>query len=171
MKTEQNQPEKPIQKTWMSRPLFVGEGAVIEGDVRFGDDVSVWHGAIIRTEDESVTIDSGTNIQDGCIIHTDEGFPVRIGKNVTIGHRAVVHGATIEDGAMIGMGAIVMNGAHIGQNAIVGAGALVSEGKVIGDDSLALGMPARIIRKVTEQETENVLNGADHYIQLARKRA
>ena len=151
-------------------PLYTGSHVLIDGDVRFGQDVSVWHNGVIRTEDEPVRIGDRTNIQDGCVIHTDEGYPVTIGNDVTIGHRAIVHGATIEDGVLIGMGAIIMNGARIGKGSIIGAGALVSENKVIEPGSLALGMPARVIRKLGEQEYSANLASADHYVRIARQK-
>lgn len=151
-----------------SRPLYAGPGAVIEGDVRFGRDVSVWHNAVIRTESEPVIIEDGSNVQDGCIIHTDPGFPVRIGRNVTIGHGAIVHGAHIEDDCLIGMGAIVMNGAVIRKGSIIAAGALISEGRQIEPDSLMAGVPARLLRQTGESDRQSIEENAAHYVLAAR---
>ena len=151
-------------------PLFRGPGAVIEGDVRFGPDVSVWHNAVIRTESDPITIGEGSNIQDGCILHTDPGYPILIGKNVTIGHGAIVHGAVIEDDCLVGMGAVILNGAHIKKGSLVGAGAVVGEGKIINPGMLALGVPAKEIRKLTPEEQEHSIENAKHYVNQARHR-
>ena len=151
-------------------PMFLGPGAVLEGAVQFGDDVSVWHNAVIRTESAPITIGSGSNIQDGCVLHTDPGYPVVIGQNVTVGHGAIVHGAIIEDDCLIGMGAVILNGAHIHKGAMVGAGAVVGEGKEVGPGKLALGVPARILRDLSEKEIERNRENARHYVKQAKMR-
>lgn len=152
------------------KPLFQADSAIVEGDVRFGSGVSLWHHAIVRTEEEPIIIGEDVNIQDGCILHTDHGFPITVGNRVTIGHRAIIHGAVIEDDCLIGMGAIVMNGARIKKGSVVAAGALVAEGKQIGPEALVAGVPARELRKTTPADRQNILENADHYLKLAGER-
>ena len=144
---------------------FVAPGATVYGNVRIGAHASVWFGAVIRAEAAQVTIGERSNVQDGAIIHVDAGFPATLGCNVTVGHRAVVHGATVEDGCIVGIGAILLNGAHIGANSIVGAGALVTEGKRFPPNSMLMGMPAKIVRQLTDDEAARVARGADHYVE------
>lgn len=143
--------------------------ATIVGDVILNENVNVWYGAVIRTEKETIEIGRDSNIQDLTVIHTDHGFPVRIGKRVTIGHRAIVHGCTIEDEVMIGMGAIVMNGAKIGKHSIIGAGALIPEGKIIPENSIVVGCPGKIIHQTSEQQVQSIIENAKHYVDLARE--
>lgn len=133
-----------------------------------GADVSVWFNAVLRGDSESLCIGSGSNIQDGAIAHADPGMPLIVGEGVTIGHRAIAHGATIGDHSLIGMGAIVMNGARIGAQCLVGAGALLTEGKVFPERSLILGVPARVIRNVTDDEIAMMRRTAAEYAAKAR---
>ncbi|UNT95652.1 gamma carbonic anhydrase family protein [Allobaculum mucilyticum] len=151
-------------------PMFEGKHAVIEGDVLFGEDVSVWHNAVIRSESEPVRIGARSNIQDNCVLHTDEGYPLTIGEDVTIGHGAIVHGAVIEDGVLIGMGSIVMNGARIKKGALVAAGAVVPEHKMVEEGELVAGIPAKVLRIRSEEEQKDAIENADHYVKAARKR-
>lgn len=169
---ESEKPHKTDQKSgpFFDHPMYQGSHVVIEGDVRFGEQTSVWHNAVIRTESAPVTIGEATNIQDGCIIHTDPDFPVEIGNEVTVGHRAIVHGAVIEDDCLIGMGAIILNGAHIKKGCLIGAGALVPEGKTIEEGSLVVGVPGKVIRKLNAQEIENQRGNAVHYVKEAQKK-
>ncbi len=152
-------------------PLYRHESAVVEGDVRFGREVSIWPTAVIRTESAPVEIGNAVNIQDGVIIHTDPGYPVRIDDGVTLGHRAIIHGATLEKDVLIGMGAIVMNGAMIGEGSIIGAGALIPQGKQIPAHSLVMGMPGKVVREVSEAEVEHNRQNARHYVEEAHKKA
>jgi carbonic anhydrase/acetyltransferase-like protein (isoleucine patch superfamily) len=144
--------------------VFVADSAQVMGDVQLGKNVSVWFCAVLRGDMEKITVGDNSNIQDGCVLHTDEGFPLKIGKGVVTGHRAVLHGCTVGDGALIGIGAIVLNGATVGRGAIIGAGALVTEGAVIGDGELAMGVPAKVVRKVSASEKKRITDGADHYV-------
>jgi carbonic anhydrase/acetyltransferase-like protein (isoleucine patch superfamily) len=130
---------------------WIAPDAVLIGRVRIAEDVSVWFTAVLRGDNEWIEIGKGSNVQDSCVIHTDPGFPVTVGSGCTIGHRAVVHGCTIGDNSLIGMGAVLLNGARIGKNSIVGAGALVTEGKEFADNSLIVGAPARAIRTLDEK--------------------
>ena len=133
------------------------------------EDSSIWFHATLRAEEAPIQIGKGSNIQDGVVIHTDEGYDVKIGDMVTVGHNAIIHGCHIGDGTLIGMGAIVLNGAKIGKNCIIGAGALVTQGKEIPDGTLAFGNPAKVIRKLTEEEIANNLKDAQHYIRSAQE--
>jgi carbonic anhydrase/acetyltransferase-like protein (isoleucine patch superfamily) len=143
---------------------FVAPNATVLGNVRIGAHASIWFGAVIRAEMASVEIGERTNVQDGAIIHVDHGFPARLGADVTVGHRAVVHGATVDDNCIVGIGAILLNGCHIGANSIVGAGALVPEGKEYPPNSLLIGVPARVARTLTPEQVARIAEGADHYV-------
>jgi carbonic anhydrase/acetyltransferase-like protein (isoleucine patch superfamily) len=148
---------------------WIAPTATVVGRVEVGARASIWWGAVIRGDVEPIQIGEDTNIQDLACLHSDPGFPCRLGARVTVGHRALLHGATIEDETLIGMGAIVLNGARIGQHSLVGAGALVTEGKVIPPRSLAVGMPARVIRELTDEEVEKLRLSAQHYVLAASK--
>ncbi|WP_317300594.1 gamma carbonic anhydrase family protein [Allobaculum stercoricanis] len=163
--TDQDQNDK-----WSNKPMYQGKNVVIEGDVRFGRDTSVWHNAVVRTESEPITIGHATNIQDGCILHTDANYPIHIGQHVTIGHGAIIHGATIEDDCLIGMGAIVLNGAHLQKGCLVGAGTLIPEHKTIEAGSLVVGVPGKVIRKLSPQDIEQQRQNAFHYVCEAKKK-
>lgn len=140
---------------------FVAENASIIGNVTLGAKSSVWFGAVIRGDEDSITVGDGTSVQDNAVLHCDEGHPITIGNSVTIGHGAVVHGCTVHDNALIGMGAVVLNGAVIGENAIVGAGAVVKENMEIPAGAVAVGIPAKVV-KVAEDynRSMNALNAA-----------
>lgn len=150
---------------------FIAAGAIVTGRVTLEEDVSIWHNAVLRGDVDSITVGAGTNIQDCCVVHEDHGQPVRIGRNVTVGHGAIVHGCTIGDGTLIGMGAIILNGATIGAGCIVGAGALVTQKTVIPDGALAFGSPARIVRPTTPEERAANLRNAREYVEEARRAA
>lgn len=143
---------------------FVAPNATVLGNVAIAEQASVWFNAVIRAETAQVTIGARSNVQDGAIIHVDEGFPATLGEDVTVGHRAVVHGATVEDSCIVGIGAILLNGAHIGHHSIVAAGALVPEGKRFPPRSMLMGMPAKVVRELTDDEAARIANGARHYI-------
>jgi len=140
---------------------FIAETATIIGKVRLKSGSSVWFGAVLRGDNEWIELGEGSNIQDNCICHTDEGFPLTVGKNCTIGHNAILHGCTVEDGALIGMGATVLNGARIGRSSIVGANSVVTTGKQFPEKSLILGAPARVIRALEPHQISIV--DAEHY--------
>jgi carbonic anhydrase/acetyltransferase-like protein (isoleucine patch superfamily) len=150
---------------------FIARGAVILGDVHIGAEASVWFGAVIRGDCEQIRIGARTNLQDGTIVHADHGFPCLVGAEVTVGHRCVVHGARVGDRCLIGMSSTLMNGAVLGEECIVGAGALVTEGKRIPPRSLVTGVPARVIRPLTEADLQLLRDGADHYVAAARQYA
>lgn len=141
-----------IEKTNLPLAAFVAENATVRGDVTVGKGSSIFFGAVVRTELVPITIGEDTNIQDNCILHTDAGFPLSVGSGCTIGHGTILHGCTVGDNTLIGMGATVLNGAVIGRDCIVGAGSLVPQGMVIPDGSMAFGSPAKIRRPLTEEE-------------------
>jgi carbonic anhydrase/acetyltransferase-like protein (isoleucine patch superfamily) len=150
---------------------FVATGAVLIGDVHVGPEASIWFGAVVRGDCEQIRIGARTNLQDGTIVHADLGFPCLIGVDVTVGHRCVLHGARINDRCLIGMSSTLMNGAVLGEECIVGAGALVTEGKQIPPRSLVMGVPARVVRQLTEANLRLLREGAEHYVAAAREYA
>ena len=150
---------KSIDKT-----VFIAEGARVIGDVQIARDSSVWYNAVIRADSNPVRIGERSNVQDNAVIHTSHNFGVEIGDNVTIGHGAILHGCTIKNNVMIGMGAIILDGAVIEENSIIGAGALVAQGKVIPAGSLAFGNPHKLIRSLTEDEIKSISDNAASYV-------
>lgn len=147
--------------------VFIAQHAVIVGDVTLAERCSVWFHATLRGDVEPIHIGPGTNIQEGAVFHVDPGFPIMVGAGVTIGHRAIVHGATVHDNVIIGMGSTVLNGAVIGENSIVGANALVTEGKIFPPGSLILGSPAKVVRTLTDAEIARIRHGAETYVARA----
>ncbi len=148
---------------------YLGENVVIKGEVKIGNDVSFWHNAVVRGDSNSIEIGDNSNIQDNCVIHVDKEYGVKIGKNVTIGHGAIIHGCTIGDNCLIGMGAIILNGAVIEDNCLIGAGSLVSENKVIKANSLAFGSPCTIKKELDEGHVKLIKDNAIEYVNEARK--
>ncbi|QUS40652.1 gamma carbonic anhydrase family protein [Tardiphaga alba] len=142
---------------------FIAETADVIGKIRLKPQASVWFGAVLRGDNEWIEIGEGSNVQDNCTCHTDKGFPLTIGKNCTVGHNVILHGCTIEDGALVGMGSIVMNGARIGKNSIVGAGSVITEGKEFPDNSLIIGSPARVIRTLSPEQVAAMGSAARFY--------
>ena len=149
--------------------IVICPGAQVIGDVELGEDVSIWHGAVVRGDTDSITIGNRSNVQDNCVVHCTKGFPVEIGENVSVGHGAVVHGCKLDGNVLIGMNATVLNGAHISRNSIVGAGAVVSEGKEFPEGSLILGVPAKAVKEVSPQQIEMIQNNADNYVRLSKQ--
>jgi carbonic anhydrase/acetyltransferase-like protein (isoleucine patch superfamily) len=143
---------------------FIAETATVIGRVRLKSGANVWFGAVLRGDNEWIEIGEGSNVQDGSTCHTDLGFPLVIGKNCTVGHNVILHGCTIEDGALIGMGSTVMNGAKIGRNSIVGAGAVITEGKEFAERSLIIGAPARVIRTLDDAQVAKMGSAAKFYV-------
>lgn len=153
-----------MKKPQIHAAAYVAPGAVVLGDVTLCEGSSVLFNAVVRSEHDVITIGARSNIQDNCTLHTDGGFPLTLGEGCTVGHGAILHGCTIGDNTLIGMGSIVMNGAVIGKNCVVGAGALVTQGTVIPDGSLVLGSPAKVRREVTEEEIAANRRSAAHYV-------
>jgi carbonic anhydrase/acetyltransferase-like protein (isoleucine patch superfamily) len=142
---------------------FIADTADVIGKIRLKSQASVWFGAVLRGDNEWIEIGEGSNVQDNCTCHTDKGFPLTIGKNCTVGHNVILHGCTIEDGALIGMGSIVMNGARIGKNSSVGAGSVITEGKEYPENSLIIGSPARVIRTLSPEQVTAMGSAARFY--------
>ncbi|HEV7224145.1 MAG TPA: gamma carbonic anhydrase family protein [Pirellulales bacterium] len=143
---------------------YIAPGARIVGDVTIGEQSSVWFNAVLRGDAEAIRIGRRTNIQDNCVLHADPGFPCTLGDGVTVGHGAVVHGATVGDNVVVGMHAVVMNGAQVGENSIIAVGAVVTEGAAIPPGSLVMGMPGKIKRQLTAEEVERNCASAAHYV-------
>ncbi len=155
----------------VGKALFIAWNAEVAGEVTLGSDVSVWFSATVRGDMAPVRIGDGSNVQDGSTLHVDTNAPLVIGRGVTIGHNAILHGCTVEDGCLIGMGAIVLTGAVIGRESIVGAGALVTEGKVFPPRSIILGSPARSSRQLDDDMVEKIRENGAIYVTLAREAA
>lgn len=147
--------------------VFIAPGAQVVGDVVIGKDCGIWHNAVVRGDSREILIGNRTNIQDLAVLHVDKNFKLAIGDNVTIGHSAIVHGCTVGNNVLIGMGAIIMNGAQVGNDCIIGAGALVTENTVIPDGMMAFGSPAKVIRALTDEEKQGIIENADIYVQHA----
>lgn len=154
----ENNPEFPKYSDF-----WVAPDANVIGKVRLMAGASVWFGATLRGDNEWIDLGTGSNVQENSVLHTDIGYPLSIGRNCTIGHNAILHGCTIGDQSLIGMGAIVLNGAQIGRNCLIGAGALITEGKIIPDNSLVVGAPGKVVRGLTEAEIEGLLESAVNY--------
>jgi carbonic anhydrase/acetyltransferase-like protein (isoleucine patch superfamily) len=150
---------------------WIAPDAVVTGDVTLGHESSVWHLSVVRADTDAIVIGDRTNIQDGAVIHVDEGRPCTIGNEVSIGHRAVLHGCTIEDGALVGIGAIVLNGASVGRGSVIAAGAVIPEGMMIPPGSLVVGVPGRVIGAVNAELSTRVKATCAHYAQLTKIRA
>jgi carbonic anhydrase/acetyltransferase-like protein (isoleucine patch superfamily) len=147
--------------------VFIAPGAQIVGNVQIGKDSAVWYNAVVRGDSATVVVGKRTNIQDLACLHVDKQYKLEIGDGVTIGHSAIVHGCTVGNNVLIGMGAIIMNGAHIGNNCIIGAGALVTENVEIPDGSMVYGSPAKVIRPLTDREIQGIRENADLYVEHA----
>jgi carbonic anhydrase/acetyltransferase-like protein (isoleucine patch superfamily) len=143
---------------------WIAPNAVVLGKVILKKNASVWFGSVLRGDNDPITVGENSNVQDGCVLHTDTGSPLTIGDNVTVGHMVMLHGCTIGDGSLIGIGAVVLNGAVIGKNCLIGAGALVTEGKAIPDNSMVLGSPGKVVREVSEAQARMISAGCAHYV-------
>jgi carbonic anhydrase/acetyltransferase-like protein (isoleucine patch superfamily) len=147
---------------------FIAPGAVVIGDVTLGEESSVWFGAVIRGDMAPISIGDRTNIQDGTIVHVDEGVPCVIGPRVGVGHRVILHGCTVEEDCLIGMGSILLNRVHVGKGSVIGAGAVLTEGMVVPPGSLVLGVPGKVVRKVDPDLTRRIEGTWRHYVEQAR---
>jgi carbonic anhydrase/acetyltransferase-like protein (isoleucine patch superfamily) len=151
--------------------FWVAEDAIVVGNVELGDDVSIWFGSVVRGDNDHIKIGNGSNVQDGCVLHVDPGFPIHIGENVGIGHKVMLHGCTIGNGSLIGMGSIIMNGAVIGEQCLIGANTLIPEGKVIPPRSLVFGAPGKVVRELTDADLPKITRGPEFYKRNWRKYA
>jgi carbonic anhydrase/acetyltransferase-like protein (isoleucine patch superfamily) len=150
------------------RSAWIAPGAIVIGDVSIGEESSIWFNSVLRGDTDPIRVGARTNIQDGCILHADPGFPCTIGDGVTVGHGAIVHGATIENDVLIGMRAVVMNGARIGLGSIIGTGTVVTERMQIPARSMILGLPGKVARQTTEEELERIRATANRYVERAK---
>ena len=150
---------------------WTAPGCTVLGSVRLAPGASVWYGCVLRADTERITVGAGSNVQDGTVIHADPGFPAVVGAGVSVGHRAVLHGCTVGDGALIGMGAVVLNGARIGAGSLVAAGTVVLEGTVVPPGSLVAGVPGRVRRALSESERADLARTATQYVERARSHA
>ena len=150
----------------INKTTYLAPGAHVVGDVTLGKDVNIWYNAVVRGNTGSIFIGDGSNVQDNCTLHTDTGHSIHIGRGVSIGHNAVVHGCTVGDNTVVGMGSILLNGSVIGRNCIIGAGALVTGKMNIPDGSIVVGNPARILRQMTDGEIQANRQNAAHYLEL-----
>lgn len=148
---------------------WVAESAIVIGNVVLEEGANVWYGAVLRGDNERITVGRGSNVQDGSVLHTDIGCPLTIGADVTVGHQVTLHGCTIGDGSLIGIQAVVLNGTTIGRECLVAAGALVTEGKAFPDRSLIMGSPAKVVRDVRPEQAERMRRGASHYVDNAAR--
>jgi carbonic anhydrase/acetyltransferase-like protein (isoleucine patch superfamily) len=148
---------------------WVAESAQVIGRVALGAQASIWFGAVLRGDNDWITIGERSNIQDGCVLHTDDGAPLTLGDDVTVGHQVMLHGCTVGDNSLIGIQSVILNGARIGRNSIVGAGALVTEGKEFPDGVLIVGRPAKVVRELTPEQIERLKWSAAHYVDNAER--
>ncbi|MFG6449664.1 gamma carbonic anhydrase family protein [Roseateles sp. BYS180W] len=151
--------------------VWVAESAQVVGRVTLEQGASVWFGAVLRGDSDELHIGADTNIQDGSVLHSDDGYPLRLGRGVTVGHKVMLHGCTVGDHSLIGIGAVVLNGARIGKHCLVGAGSLVTEGKEFPDGSLIMGSPAKVVRPLSPEQISALQTSAQHYVENARRYA
>ncbi len=143
---------------------WVADNAVVVGSVLLKRDASVWFHAVLRGDNELITVGEGSNVQDGSVLHTDPGYPLVIGSYVTVGHKAMLHGCEIGDNSLVGINAVILNGAKIGRNCLIGANALITEGKEIPDNSMVLGAPGKVVRQLSEDQVKGLRLSAEHYV-------
>jgi carbonic anhydrase/acetyltransferase-like protein (isoleucine patch superfamily) len=148
-------------------PLFVAGNATVIGNVTIGDQVSIWFGAVIRGDKDRIVIGDRSNIQDNSVVHTTKGFPVVLGCDVSVGHGAILHGCTLKDRVLVGMGSIVLNGATVGEDSLIGAGAVITEGMLVPANSVVVGVPGKIIKQTTDVQRDHIKNNARSYVTLA----
>lgn len=153
----------------VAESAWVAGSAEVMGDVVLGEEASVWFGVVVRGDTSAIRIGARTNIQDLSVLHSDVGMPLTIGSGVTVGHKAMLHGCTVGDDSLIGIGAVILNGAKIGKGCLVGAGALVTEGKEFPDGSMIIGSPAKVVRQLTAEQLQGLRQSADHYVANAQR--
>ena len=157
------------QVAFVGEEHYVAHNATVIGSVEIHDRASIWFNVVIRGDNDLITIGDGSNIQDGSVLHTDPGFELKVGRNVTVGHQAMLHGCEVGDGSLVGIGAVVLNGAKIGKGCLIGANALVPEGMEIPDGSLVVGSPAKVKRQLSDEQQQGLLDNAAHYVENMRR--
>jgi carbonic anhydrase/acetyltransferase-like protein (isoleucine patch superfamily) len=156
------------QPTLVGKDHFVAPDATLVGDITLEAAVSIWFQAVIRAENDRIVIGEGSNIQDGSVLHVDPGYPLTIGRNVSVGHKAMLHGCTIGEGSLVGINSVVLNGAKIGKGVLIGANTLIAEGKEIPDGVLVLGSPGRVVRELTQEQKDGLIKVARGYVERGR---
>jgi len=156
-----------MDKRIAGTPLWCAPNATVIGSVTLGKDVGIWYGAVIRADKDRVIIGDRSNVQDNCVVHTSAAFPTSIGCDVSVGHGAILHGCTIKDRVLVGMGAIVLNGAVVGEDSLIGAGAVVTEGMQVPPGSVVLGVPGKVLKTTTDAQKAHILENAQSYVRLA----
>jgi carbonic anhydrase/acetyltransferase-like protein (isoleucine patch superfamily) len=157
------------KKPQLDTNVWIAPNATVIGDVRLAENVSIWWNAVLRGDNDPITIGAGTNIQDGSILHTDEGIPLTLGRDITVGHMVMLHGCTVGDGTLVGIKSVVLNGAVIGKHCLIGANTLIPEGKEIPDRSLVMGSPGKVIRELTDEQLARFARNAPHYVNNATR--
>ncbi len=157
------------QHVQLNGQTYIASNATLIGAVTVEENVSIWFNVVIRADNDQIHIRAGSNIQDGSVLHVDPGFPLNVGRQVTVGHKVILHGCTIGDGSLIGMNAVVLNGARIGRGCLIGANALVTENMVIPDGSMVLGSPGKIVRTLDDAARQKLIESAEHYIENGRR--
>jgi len=155
----------------LAETAWVADSAQVIGNVELAEGASIWFGAILRGDNETLHIGKNSNVQDGSMLHADPGFPLTLGENVTVGHQVMLHGCTVGDGSLIGIKSVVLNGAKIGKNCLVGAGSLITEGKEFPDGSMIMGAPAKVVRPLTPEQIAGLSRAATHYVDNAKRYA
>jgi carbonic anhydrase/acetyltransferase-like protein (isoleucine patch superfamily) len=153
----------------IAETAWVADSAQVMGDVELADNVSIWFGSVLRGDSETIRIGRGSNVQDASVLHADPGVPLTLGENVSVGHHVMLHGCTVGDGSLIGIGSVILNRARIGKNCLVGAGSLVTEGKEFPDGSMILGRPAKVVRELNADEIAGLQRIGQHYVDNARR--
>jgi carbonic anhydrase/acetyltransferase-like protein (isoleucine patch superfamily) len=161
----------PGKQPVIDTAAWIAPNATVIGDVRLAANASIWWNAVLRGDNDPIVIGENSNIQDGSVLHTDEGVPLTLGRDITVGHLVMLHGCTIGDGSLIGIKSVILNRAVIGRNCLIGANTLIPEGKVIPDRSLVMGSPGKIVRTLTDEDVEKLLYSARHYVENARRYA
>jgi len=144
---------------------YIAPNAIVIGSVVLGNNASIWFNCVVRGDNDTITIGENSQLQDGCVVHVDAGLPVSLGKGVSVGHMAMLHGCTIGDGSLIGIKSVILNGAKVGKNCLIGANTLIGERKEIPDGSLVVGSPCKVVRQLSDDEIKNINSFADHYVQ------
>jgi len=157
-----------LKPSYLGDSHWIADSADVIGNVQIGLEVSIWWRAVVRGDNEPIVIGDRTNVQDGCVLHTDPGFPIFIGNNVTIGHMCMLHGCKIDNGSLVGIGSTILNGSKIGKNCLIGAHSLITEGKVIPDNSLVMGSPGKIIKELNLDQVKELEKNADGYVERAK---
>jgi carbonic anhydrase/acetyltransferase-like protein (isoleucine patch superfamily) len=152
-------------------PLFMAVNATVTGDVTIGKQVGIWFGAVVRADKDRIVIGDRSNIQDNCVVHTSRGFPVIIGMDVSVGHGAILHGCSLGDRVLVGMGAIILNGAQVKSGSVIGAGTVVTEGMQVPEGSVVVGVPGKVIKQATDVQAQYILKNSESYVELAMEYA